>query len=103
MAESTVKVINIDVKKNKEEVNQLIHFISTGSSGTDISGGVFSEEYLSALTSVEASDVYDEMRRSDDQVKMLLRVVKNPIVSASWDIEPVDDSEEEKKIRDFVR
>ena len=34
---------------------------------------------------------------------MLLRVVKTQIVSASWDIEPVDDSEEEKKIRDFVK
>ena len=87
--------------KDKERDN--FRFISAGSSGTDISGGIFSEEYLRELTGMEAADIFDEMRRSDDQLRMLTRMVKNPIVSASWDIQTVNDSEEEKNIRDFTR
>jgi len=74
-----------------------------GTSGIDISGGRFYEEYLDALTSTESADVFDEMRRSDDQAKMLLRVVKNPILSARWFIEAASEEDEDKKISDFVQ
>lgn len=103
MTVSKVKIINIDDKRNEKEVDQLTHFRQTGSSGTDISAGVFTEEYLSKLTGKESATIYDEMRRSDDQIGMLLRLIKNPILSAQWDIEAVDDSPEELEIRDFAR
>lgn len=79
-----------------------ININSVGTSGTDISGNRFFEEYLDKLTQPEGSDIWDEMRRSDDQVIMLLRVVKNPIKSARWFISPADDEEESKKIADFI-
>ena len=75
---------------------------SIGTSGTDISGNRFFEEYLDALTQTDAPDVWDQMRRSDDQVIMLLRVVKNPIISARWFVSPADDSEEAQKIANLV-
>lgn len=79
-----------------------IKYAPIGTSGTDISGRRFFEEYLDKLTQPQAADVLDEMRRSDDQVIMLLRVVKNPIMSARWFISPADDESESKKIADFI-
>lgn len=82
--------------------NKIIQLKPSGTSGTDISGGRFFEEYLNALHMTEAADIWDEMRRCDDQIAMLLRVVKNPIMSASWFISPPDESDEEKNIADFI-
>lgn len=79
-----------------------LKIIREGTSGTDISGNRFAEEYLVKLQQTDGPFIWDEMRRSDDQVAMLLRVVKNPLMSARWFIEPVDDSEEEIKLAEFV-
>ena len=73
-----------------------------GTSGIDYSGHRFYEEYLTKLLGTYGPEIYDEMRRSDDQVIMLLRVVKNPIMSARWFVSPADDSDESKKIADFI-
>jgi hypothetical protein len=62
-----------------------------GDSGSHESGGNFEDEYLSRLQGKNGINVYDKMRRSDSQVRMLLRINKNPILSANWNIEPADD------------
>ncbi len=79
-----------------------IKILPIGTSGTDISGNRINEDYLQKLDQTQGADIWDEMRRSDDQIAMLLRVVKNPIMSARWFISPADDSEEAQKIADFV-
>ena len=77
--------------------------VAKGTSGTEIFSGMFDEEYLSGLLTPECRvDAFDEMRRSDPQVAMLLSVVKDPIKSATWGIRAVDDSDEEKEIAEFV-
>lgn len=82
---------------------EIIHVDQEGTSGTDIFGGRYSEEYLQKLLGQDAIPVFDEMRRSDGQVAMLLSVVKNPIKSAHWSIEAVDDSDEERNIAEFAK
>ncbi len=80
------------------------HFINKGSSGTEIFSGYYNEEYLAKFLNMpEGIDIFDQMRRSDYQVQMLLSAVKNPIIAASWGVEPVDDSDEEMKIAEFVK
>lgn len=74
----------------------------SGTSGTKIYSGYYDEEYLQKIKHLRGMDLYDEMRRSDSEIAMLLSVVKNPIKSAKWTIEGVDESDEEKEIRDFV-
>ena len=69
----------------------------TGSSGTEIFGGYFSEEYLNTLRGSEAALVWDKMRRSEAQVAMLMAAVMNPIKSACWEIEPY------KQEPDYIR
>ncbi|MGN0017217.1 MAG: DUF935 family protein [Candidatus Avelusimicrobium sp.] len=43
-------------------------------------------EYLSDLQGKAGSNIYDQMRKSDTNVKMVLRVCKYPIVACSWRI-----------------
>ena len=70
-------------------------FEPQGSSGTEITGGVYSEEYLSTLQGMDAAKVWDTMRRSETQVAMLLNAVFNPIKAANWDVESADASNPE--------
>jgi len=74
-----------------------------GSSGTEIYAGYYAEEYIAMIRGLRGARLYDEMRRSDSQVAMLLSVVKNPIKSAKWDIEPADDSDEARDVADFIK
>jgi hypothetical protein len=76
-------------------------FSSIGNSGTEVFGGYFSEEYLQILRGNRAAELFDKMRRSDGQIKMLLSIVKNPILSASWFFDPFDDSDEQKEMAEF--
>lgn len=68
---------------------------SIGNTGTQIFGGYFSEEYLGFLKGRTAARKWDEMRRSEAQISMLLNAISNPIKAATWDIEPYDSSDEE--------
>lgn len=65
-----------------------------GSSGTEIYGGNYSEEYLQALRGTKAAEIWDKMRRSESQIAMLLLAVTNPIKSAKWSVEPYSTEEE---------
>lgn len=80
------------------------HYVNQGTTGTEMFSGMFSEEYLDKFSQMpEGIEIYDKMRRSDYQVQMLLAAVKNPIISASWGVEAVDDSKEEQEIAEFVK
>ncbi len=87
----------------KEITKEPMTMMAQGTSGTEIYSGKFDEEYLSKLFDEKGVAVFDEMRRSDGQVKMLLSSVKNPIKSATWDIEPVGEEEIDYQIAEFVK
>src|SRR5687768_10117097 len=61
-----------------------------GSSGTNVAGGYIREEYLRLLQGKAKARIYDEMRRSDTQVSMLLGALKNPLVQAEWTIDEAE-------------
>lgn len=63
-----------------------------GNSGTQIFGGYFSEEYLANIRGRNGANLWDEMRRSEAQISMLLNAIINPIKSANWEVEPYDNS-----------
>src|ERR1035437_8526505 len=62
-------------------------FKPVGTSGTQIFAGYFSEEYLQTLRGRRGAKVWDEIRRSESQVSMLLNAIMNPIKSATWEFE----------------
>ena len=84
-------------------VRQPIPTKQAGTSGTEIYAGYFDEDYLTKIKGLQGAKLFDEMRRGDSQIAMLLSVVKNPIKSAKWNIEPFDDSDEAKEHADFIR
>ncbi len=75
-----------------------------GRSGTTITGGILSgEEYNYELVGAYGLQKYDIMRRSDPVVHAALEVIKLPIKGAIFDIEPADDSDEEKRRAEEVK
>lgn len=62
-----------------------------GTSGTEIFAGYFSEEYLQKLRGRAGAKIFDEMRRSESQISMLMNAVMNPIKAACWEFEAAAD------------
>lgn len=111
MAENFLSKLNPFRSKQTEKVNlseedkygdsRILSLNETGSTGTDLLAGILSEDYLQDLRGSDGADIYDKMRRSDPKVKMCLSAVMNPIKSASWEIEPANDSPEAEKLAEF--
>ena len=76
-----------------------------GASGTELYSGYFTEEYLQNLRGRKGAKVFDEMRRSETQIAMLLNAVMNPIKSGQWEFEAasdeVPDAEKHKAFIEF--
>ncbi len=101
MANSIFKNLIQSLSSSKKINSKPMTFVPLGTSGTDLFAGHFDEEYLSKLLADLGIEVFDQMRRSDGTVKMLLSVVKNPIKSANWEVNAVDESDEEQEIKEF--
>lgn len=76
--------------------NLSLHIEEIGTSGTEIFAGYYSEEYLNNLRGTRAADIWDQMRRSDPKIKMVLSAVKNPIKGAHWNVQPGADGDNYK-------
>lgn len=76
-----------------------------GGSGTFNFGGfIRGEDYNPAMDALTAIANFDEMRRSDSQVHAALEVVKLPIRTADYEIDPSDPSDPDAiEIAEFVR
>lgn len=98
LAEPGGEIVKNEVTFNKMPIPK--HTIM-GSPGTEIYSGYVAEEYLSSLRNAERCLVYDQMRRSDSQVKMCLSAVKGQIKRAKWTVEPAspDDGVDEATAR----
>ncbi|MCK5590597.1 MAG: DUF935 family protein, partial [Candidatus Pacebacteria bacterium] len=70
---------------------------NAGSLGTSDTG-----EYLRQLMGQEGMLVFDEMRRSDPQVKAVLRAITLPILQNKYYIEPASDDPKDIEIADIV-
>jgi len=70
--------------------------------GTSNYGSIAREEYNSQLRGLEGLKKYDQMRRSDAQVRTSLRILKTPVLAGRWYMEPSSDSKRDRMIADFV-
>lgn len=86
----------------QEFKRSLFNPAARGASGTSIYGGYIQEEYLTELQGYAGAVKYDEMRRSDSQLKMCLKAVTDSIKSATFDVEPGTEDEIGQMIADFV-
>lgn len=69
---------------------------TVGVAGTSIRGGRFMEEYLTSLRMPASYAIYDRMRRSDYQIRMMLLALKTPILGADFCYTPEDGDDEEQ-------
>ena len=86
----------------KKDESDHKNFMASSTHGTEIFSGDFFEEYLTEILGNEWAKIADRMRRSSDQIGMLLTLVKNPIIGATWDIDFKTETEEEEKIKEFI-
>jgi SPP1 gp7 family putative phage head morphogenesis protein len=81
-----------------ESSRNIFNTEAKGASGTENFAGYINEEYLRELRGTEAANIYDKMRRSDTQIKMVLSAVKNPIKSAQWFVAPASDDPKDELV-----
>lgn len=74
-----------------------------GVSGTELFAGYFNEEYLQQLRGRKGAKQWDEIRRSESQVAMLMNAVMNPIKSATWEFEAAENVADAEKHRDLIK
>lgn len=86
----------------KKDESDHKNFLASSTHGTEIFSGDFFEEYLTEILGNEWAKLADRMRRSSGHISMLLALVKNPIVGATWDIDFKTETEEEEEIKEFI-
>jgi hypothetical protein len=59
-------------------------------------------EYLPEIRGIQGLRLYDQMRRGDARVRSTLRLVKTPVLSGRWYIEPASQSTRDQNVADFV-
>lgn len=93
-------------EKNEEssafEAGARMQLNPIGSSGTQVYGGYFAEEYLHNLRGSRGAKVWEEMLRSEPQIAMLNAAVTNSIKSANWTFEAAKDVENAQLHADLV-
>lgn len=74
-----------------------------GESGTTIYNGFISgEEYNGDLAGTAKFTIYDKMRKGDSSVATSLKVVKLPLRSANWYVEPASEDKQDVEIAKFI-
>lgn len=64
----------------------------SGGSGTDVVARIHNaDDHVGVLSTIEAAEIYDKMRRSDTQVIKVLSAISNPIKAAKWSVPPLSD------------
>lgn len=76
--------------------------ISHGVTWTNISSGMIQEEYNNDLQFPKSVEVYDEMRKSDATAIAILASIKQPLISARWQVQSGWEEALDKDIADFV-
>lgn len=91
-------------RKLKENTRTIIlNQAPIGYSGTNIYSGYIYEDYLNAMNGSRRAEEYDKMIRSDYNISMCLNAIINPILSATWEIVPGEDTPEAIADADLVR
>jgi len=91
--------LSITLTKPKEPV-----LGERGATGTVAYMGRFVEdEYNPDLRGDKALKVYDQMRRSDGQVKAALLACELPLRQAEWQVKPASGSQQDRQIAEFIR
>ena len=74
-----------------------------GDASLMFNGIISGQEYNPKLKGTARIQQYDEMRLGDAHVAASLKVIKLPLLSATWDVEPGGPGRENQKIADWIK
>jgi hypothetical protein len=86
----------------KDEVVTVADFQELGSATTNYSRLVI-QDYNPQLRGTLGIRKYDEMRRSDAQVRASLKLVKTPVLGGRWFVDSASPSKQDKKVAAYVQ
>jgi hypothetical protein len=89
------------VTKQLQDMTEL-SFGELGVTGSSFYDQFMRRDYNPKFNGIEAIRTYDEMKRSDSQVRASLRVMKMPILGARWYMKPVSRSTQDLMISEFI-
>ncbi len=105
-------VINVDpehgyiVAREKPSKIQLAapapSFAEIGATGQTSWGAYPRDEYNAKLRGIEGLRIFDQMRKSDGQVRQSLQLIKTPVIAGRWYMQPASTSQQDRNIADFV-
>lgn len=73
-----------------------------GSAGNTVFGSWIQDDYNPKLFGLRGIQTYDRMRKSDGQVRATMRLVKSPLLSAQWYIEPYSQDQPDLDVAEAV-
>lgn len=80
-----------------------LNLSEVGATGHVISAGLLMEEdYNSDLRSPQLYHTYNRMRKSDGQVRAALSVIKLPLLSVDWHIDPASEDEHDIEVAEWM-
>lgn len=77
--------------------------LGSSNAGQNVFGEWFREDYNPKLRGIRGLQTYDQMRKSDGQVRGTLKLVKSPLLSADWYIEPFSTDQLDLDIAEAVK
>jgi hypothetical protein len=94
-----------EVQLHEESVSLAERYVGPelGNTGNSTWNLFMREEYNAELRELNGLRKYDRMRRSDASVRSALRLIKTPILSARWFIQPASESAGDRMVADHVQ
>ena len=82
--------------------NSQFNFKASSQGSTKNNNEQFNNDYIKELDVNNGVSIWERMRGGDPEIAMLLAAIKNPIKSAKWVVEPIDDTDEAEQIAQFA-
>jgi len=79
-----------------------VDFTELGTTGQTNYGSFWQDEYNPKLRGLQGLKVYDQMRRSDGQVRQSLLLLKTPVIAGRWYVQAASTSTRDRNVADFV-
>lgn len=93
----------LDIFKKEQKETVKIVWTEHGTTWTELLSWVITEDYNADLQFPQSVAIFDEMRKSDATTIAVLRAIKNPLLSAKWQIQAWWEDDKDIEISDFVK
>ena len=76
---------------------------AVGKSGTLVTGDIVQDDYIQSLNGTQAQEEWHKILLSDSGIRKAVHAIINPIRSATWDIEPASDEDQDLEVANLMK